>query len=85
MIIKTAEKDIVFNDAEVTIMDVKGNKTYQVVGTPQETLREINIPESDIQLVAEQTKVSYGEAHAALKGSKGDIAEAILKLTEKRS
>jgi Nascent polypeptide associated complex NAC len=37
--ITTDDREIVFKDAEVSIMDVKGSKTYQVVGTPEE--REI--------------------------------------------
>ncbi len=82
VIIRTPEKDIIFKDAEVTIMDAKGMKTYQIVGTPQEVAREIKIPEEDIKLVMEQTSSSENDARNALKETKGDIAEAILKLTK---
>ncbi len=82
VIIRTPEKDIIFKDAEVTIMDARGMKTYQIVGTPQEVAREIKIPEDDIKLVMEQTSSSENDARNALKETKGDIAEAILKLTK---
>jgi len=82
VIIRTAEKDIVFKDAQVTLMDAKGMKTYQVVGTPQEVARELAIPQEDIKLVMEQTKAGENEAKSALKETKGDIAAAILKLSK---
>lgn len=80
VIIRTPDKDIIFKDAEVTIMDARGMKTYQVVGTPQEIIREVKIPEEDIRLVMEQAKASENDARNALKETKGDIAAAILKL-----
>ena len=39
------------------------------------------IPKEDIDLVVEQTGKSVEEAKKALKETKGDIAEAILKLS----
>lgn len=82
VIIRTPEKDIIFKDAEVTIMDARGMKTYQVIGTPQEVARETKIPEEDIKLVMEQTGSSENDARGALKETKGDIAAAILKLSK---
>jgi len=82
VIIRTSEKDIVFKDAQVTVMDAKGMKTYNIVGTPQEIPREARIPEEDIKLVMEQTGSNEEEALNALKESKGDIASAILKLSK---
>ncbi len=82
VIIRTAEKELIFKDAQVTVMDAKGMKTYQVVGTPQEVAREAKIPEEDIKLVMEQTKASENDARNTLKETKGDIAAAILKLSK---
>ncbi len=82
VIIRTPEKDIIFKDAQVSIMDARGMKTYQVVGTPQEVAREAKIPEDDVKLVVEQTKVSESDARNALKETKGDIAAAIMKLSK---
>ena len=82
VIIRTPEKEIIFKDAQVTIMDARGMKTYQVVGTPQEVAREAKIPEEDVKLVMEQAKSSESDARAALQETKGDIAAAILKLSK---
>jgi len=82
VIIRTPEKDLIFKDAQVSIMDARGMKTYQIVGTPQEVVREANIPEEDIKLVMEQTGSGEEEARDALRETKGDIAAAILKLSE---
>lgn len=95
VIIRTATKEIVFNDAQVTVMDARGMKSYQVVGTPEErpiqqaaigaqapevTQGPVEIPEEDVTLVATQAKVSKDMAKKALEASKGDLAEAIMKL-----
>lgn len=82
VIIRTPEKDLIFKDAEVSIMDARGMKTYQVVGTPYEVPREVKIPEDDVKLVMEQTKSNETDARKALLETKGDIAAAILKLTK---
>ncbi len=81
VIIRTATKDIVFNDANVSIMNAQGTDTYQVVGTPEEVARELEIPDDDVRLVTEQAGVSEEEAREALKDANGDLAEAILALS----
>jgi nascent polypeptide-associated complex subunit alpha len=95
VIIRTATKEIVFNDAQVTVMDARGMKSYQVVGTPEERPIQqaaigaqspeapqgpVEIPDADIMLVAQQAKVSRDVAKKALEEAKGDLAEAIMKL-----
>lgn len=82
VIIQTETKEYIINDAEVTIMDAQGQKTYQVTGKAQIKQLEEEIPQGDIDLVAEQTGKSKAEAKKALKETDGDIAEAILKLTK---
>jgi nascent polypeptide-associated complex subunit alpha len=81
VIIRTPDRDIVFNDADVSIMNAQGVDTYQIVGTPEEVARELQIPDDDVRLVAEQTGVSVDKARAALKNANGDLAEAILALS----
>jgi nascent polypeptide-associated complex subunit alpha len=80
VIILTNKMEYIFDDAEVTIMDAQGQKTYQIAGTPQIKERKEDIPQEDIDLVVEQTGKSASEARKALEITKGDIAEAILKL-----
>ena len=85
IIIRTDTKEYIFEDAEVTIMDAKGQKTYQITGKARIIIRKEEkeeIPKEDIELVAEQTGKSKEQAKKALEGTKGDIAEAILKLTK---
>jgi nascent polypeptide-associated complex subunit alpha len=82
VIIQTDTKEYIFEDAEVTMMDAQGQKTFQISGKPIVVDRKEEIPKGDIDLVAEQTGKSKAEAKKALEETKGDIAEAILKLTK---
>ncbi|MBW6517910.1 MAG: nascent polypeptide-associated complex protein [ANME-2 cluster archaeon] len=80
VIIRTANTDIIFDDANVTKVAAPGMTTYQIIGTPHEVPRETPIPDEDVALVAEQTGKTIDEAKAALKETGGDLAEAIMKL-----
>lgn len=82
IIIRTAEKDYIFDDASVTIMTTHGQKTYQVVGEPRIVEKEgaISIPEEDIQIVMGQTGATHDNAKKALQDNGGNPAEAIISL-----
>lgn len=80
VIIRTPDKDIVFDRPDVSIMDVRGAKTYQIAGAPHEVPRQQQVPDADVKLVAEQTGAGEDAARVALLEAKGDLAEAILKL-----
>jgi nascent polypeptide-associated complex subunit alpha len=82
ILIQTDEKEYIFKDAEVTIMEAKGQKTYQISGNPIIKDRKEDKHNEDIKLIIDQTGKSEEEAKKALVESKGDIAEAILKLTQ---
>ena len=81
VIILTEKKEYVFTDAEVTVMDAQGQKTYQVVGNPSIANREKQFPEDDINLIMDQTGADKEEIIKILKETDGDIAEAIMKLS----
>ena len=81
VIIQTGDKEYIFENVEVTIMDAQGQKTYQITGNPKIIDRKEEIKEEDIKLVIEQTGKSEEEAIKALEETNGDIAEAIMKLT----
>jgi nascent polypeptide-associated complex subunit alpha len=83
VIIKTDTKQYIFDNAEVTIMNAQGQKTYQITGRPRIVNIEEEIPKADIELIMKQIECSYEEAKKALKEKNGNIAEAILSLTEK--
>jgi nascent polypeptide-associated complex subunit alpha len=93
IVILTKTKEYVFKEAEVTIMTVQGQKTFQVVGEPEVRPRstanarpgstapvETGLPEEDITLVMEQTGASREKAIESLKATEGQPAEAILKI-----
>jgi nascent polypeptide-associated complex subunit alpha len=84
VIIKTASRTLVFRDAQVTCMNVSGQKTYQIAGTPEEVESETGIPKEDIMLVAEQAGVTEDEAKKALEQCNGEPAEAIIKLMSEK-
>jgi len=81
VIILTDTREYIFDGADVTIMDAQGQKTYQIVGRPRVVERKEEIPKEDIELIMEQTGKTAEEAKKALEETKGDIAEAIMKLT----
>ena len=81
VVLKLEGKEIVLKDPVVTVMIVQGEKTYQIVPGSEEVREVIEIPEEDIELVMEQAGVDRETALKALKETKGDIAEAILKLS----
>ena len=86
VIIKTTSRDIIIEQPEVSILNMQGQKIFQVAGgtiterTPERVTPTLTIPEEDIQLVAEQTGKSINEARKALEECEGDLAKAILLL-----
>ena len=82
----------IFDEPRVQVMDVLGVKTYSITGKPEKIKKEkeeedikVEITEEDVELVAEQCNVSKEEAKKALEECNGDIAEAILKLEERKN
>jgi nascent polypeptide-associated complex subunit alpha len=91
---------LVFDDADVTRMDARGEQTYQVIGAPEEVAggeaggveattdqddaagdaTDGEIPDGDVDLVAQRAGVSADEARAALEDADGDLAAAISSL-----
>ena len=89
VVIRTRTKELVFKGPAVTAMTVQGQKTYQVVGTPQERKPSAGeqaaegpagVPDEDVKLVVSQTGCTSAEARKALEESDGAPAEAILKI-----
>lgn len=81
VIIQTKDKEYIFEDAEVTLMDAQGQKTYQIIGNPHIKNRTQDTLNDDVKLVMQQTGKTEEEARKALQQSDGDIAQAILNLT----
>lgn len=81
VVIYTADGKYVFENVQVVGVTMQGQTSYQLTGDMHFEEKDIEIPESDVELVASQTGATPEAACAALKECKGDIAESILKLT----
>ena len=93
VIVRTADKELVFTDADVQRMDAQGQETYNIVGNPETRERsdaggtddggsedEAGIPQEDIETVVEATGASEAEAREALEAANGMPVEAIQRL-----
>jgi nascent polypeptide-associated complex subunit alpha len=83
VVIKTSNKEITIEEPEVAILEMQGQKIFQVTGgkiTEKTVERKLAIPEEDVRLVADQTGKSIEEARKALEECEGDLAKAILLL-----
>lgn len=85
VVFKTSTKEIIIENPEVAIMEMRGQKIFQVTGekiVEKAIEKKVTIPDEDVQLVATQARVSVEEARAALEQTKGDLAQAILLLSQ---
>ena len=84
VIIKQDDKELVISNPQVAKVSMMGQETYQVVGEAVERSisTEPDISEDDIKTVMDQASVDEETAKKAIEESKGDLAEAIVKLTE---
>ena len=82
VIIRTADRELVFKEPQVAKVNMMGQATYQIVGEPEERplSAEPDISEDDIKTVMDQADVDKKTALAAIKKHKGDLAEAIMEL-----
>ncbi len=94
VIIRTADEELVFTDAEVQRMDAQGQQTYNIVGKPETRERsgesaggdggesdDGGIPAEDIEMVVTATGASEAEAREALEATGGMPADAIERLS----
>jgi nascent polypeptide-associated complex subunit alpha len=80
IVITTAKGEFVFDAAEVVAMTMQGVTTYQITGEPRFVAKAPVISEEDVRLVMEQAKAPEEKARKVLAETRGDIAEAILRL-----
>ena len=77
VIIKRETGDLIIEEPQVMKLIMKDQVMFQVMGKIKEKL----FSEEDVKLVMEQTGIKdRKKVEDALKESKGDIAEAIMKL-----
>ncbi len=89
VIIRTSSKEITIEQPEVAILEMQGQKIFQIIGgqvtekAPERRAASVAQPvvaEEDVKLVADQTGKSVDEARKALAECEGDLAKAILLL-----
>lgn len=96
VIIQSPGKEIVIEQPTVTSINVQGQKMYQIAGgratervpqvvsnqgvSPVVEKPQLQVPEEDVLLVAQQAKVSMEKARETLIKCDGDLARAILML-----
>jgi nascent polypeptide-associated complex subunit alpha len=86
VIIRTPSKEIIIEEPEVAIVNMQGQKIFQVAGgrvterAPERRVVGPTVSEEDISLVAAQTGKSVDAARKALVECEGDLAKAILLL-----
>lgn len=82
VVIYTPAGNYVFDDAQVVATTMQGTTSYQITGDARFEEAVPEIPDDDVALVASQTGATEETARAALVETRGDIAEAILKLAQ---
>lgn len=86
VVIKTSNKEIIVDTPTVSVLEIKGEKMFQITGKVSEKAYEskLSIRDEDVQLVAQQVNVSLEEARKALEQTNGDLAQAILMLSQRK-
>lgn len=82
VVIKLSDKELVFTDPQVQVTEAQGQKTYQIVGKPEEEEIGPEISDDDIDAVMDQAGVDKEKARKALEETDGNIAQAIVNLQE---
>ncbi len=81
VIIECPDRKLIIEPANVQKIAMQGQESWQITGEAREETKEAGISEEDVEMVAEKTGKSGKEARKALEETKGDIAEAIMRLS----
>lgn len=85
VIIRTKDgKELYFSEPSIQQIKMQGQTTFQIMGNyeEREEQAQITIAQDDIDMVSEQANVDKEKAKQALEQTQGDIAQAIVNLTE---
>jgi len=74
--------NLVFHNPEIIRIIIQGQESYQINGQSVEETGESKICQEDINTVVEKTGCAEEQAEKVLESVKGDLAEAILELSE---
>jgi len=79
VIIEAKNKKIIVDKPEIVKIKIQGQESFQISGD----ISEEEISDKDVKTIMEKTKCSEEEARKALEKAKGDLAEAIISLSNK--
>ena len=84
VLIRCAEREIVINNPNVSKVNMMGQDTFQIAGEISERKIETaaEISDEDVKTVMEQAGVSEEKAREAIDKAEGDLAKAIMDLSE---
>jgi nascent polypeptide-associated complex subunit alpha len=82
VIIEKSDSRIIIEPANIIKMTMQGQDNWQITGEAREETKKTEITEDDVNMVANKTGKTIKEAKHALEMSNGDIAEAIMSLSE---
>ena len=85
VIVKLPDRQLVFDNPEISKIDMSGSESFQLSGEYHEESLDnsVEISQEDIDTVVEQTGCSADDAKTAIEENDGDLAQAIMKLSEK--
>ncbi len=79
---KTDGSNIIIANPSVTKIQMQGQESFQITGEVQKETPAPEISEQDIKTVEEKTGATPEQAKEVLESVNGDLAEAILRLSE---
>lgn len=79
---KNDDSNIIIDNPSVTKIKMQGQESFQVSGDITESSSEIKISEEDVKQVMEKTRCTESQAREVLESVNGDLAEAILELSQ---
>ena len=84
VIIKCPDKELVISNPSVAKVKMGGQNTWQITGEAFERSLETkpDINEDDVKTVMDQTSVSEEKARETIEKHEGDLAAAIIELSE---
>ncbi|TKJ17210.1 nascent polypeptide-associated complex protein [Candidatus Woesearchaeota archaeon B3_Woes] len=82
VVIRCQDKEIVIENPQVSKVNMMGQETFQIVGTPveKELTKEPEINQDDIKTVMDQANCDEETAKKAIQENKGDLAASIISL-----
>lgn len=78
---KADGNNIIIDNPSVAKVTMQGQDTWQISGEAHE--ESAGVDEEDVRLIMEKTGKGYEESKAMLEKAEGDIAEAIMQLSDK--